>query len=233
MNTGCMRAAAEAAITGALAQIQGLARPPPRLPGPPLLEHALFEGPLPLVGGLVALGVVAAYLLNQRGRVGLAAAIGVGLIGVAAVVYTLAATVRTEREAVREATIRLVDAVARLDEPAMRALLAEDVRLFANARLAEVAAPAAGLDREQIIGAVRATLGGPYRVTEHRASEIEAALTGPNAARSQTRVRVVVEGWNLANNSYWRIDWRLGPDGLWRAVSVTPWSIDGLGSAAP
>lgn len=233
MNTGFLLGAAGAAITGALAQIQGLAQPPPRLPAPPLLEHALLENPLPLAGGLVVLGVVSAYLLNQRGRAGLAAAVGAGLICVAVGVYALAAMIRTDREAVREATVRLVDAVARVDEPAMRLLLAEDVGLFAHARLAEVSAPPTGLDREQIIRAVHATIGDQYRITEHRAAEVESALTGPDAAHSQLRVRVVLEGWNVAHNSYWQLRWRREGDGAWRAFSVTPWSMDGLESTAP
>ncbi len=214
-----------------LAQI--FAQPPPRLPGPPMVEHALFENPLPVIGGLVGAAVIGAYLFNARGRVKSAAAVGAGLVVLAAAIWLLAGAVRTDREAIKEATVALVDAVARVDEPAMRRILAEDARLFAGGSLAEVATPAGGLDREQTIGRVRATLGGQYRLAEHRASGVQAAITGPGAARSQCRVRVVVEGWNFANNSYWRLDWRRDSGGAWRAYAVTPVSIDGLGATAP
>lgn len=224
---------AQALAHATLAQIPGLAHPPPPLPAPPLLDRMLLESPFVLAACLAAAALAAVYVLARRGRPRAAAGLGAGLGAAAAAVVILAGAVQTRRETVAAATIALVDAVARVDEPAMRRLLAPDARLFVGAGLPEVPAPATGLDREQIITQVRAVLRGPYPIRSHRAAEVAAEVTGPNAARSQLRVRVVPEGWNYANNSWWRLQWRLDEDGQWRAVSVTPWSIDGLGSIAP
>lgn len=232
MNPQRLGVVARALAAAAPAQFDWQARPPAALPSPPVIEHALLESPWALALGLAVGAMIGAYLAHRRGRPRLALVLAGAFAAAAVGVVILASVVRTAREAVLDATEALVDAVARVDEPAMRRMLAENVRLFSTSRLAEVGAPAGGLDREGIIDRVRATLGGPYRLRDHRTAEREALVTGSNAAVSQLRVKAVPEGYPAATNSYWKLEWRLDPDG-WRCVAVTPLSIDGIGSMGP
>lgn len=220
-------------LGAAAAQLDWQARPPPPLPVPPVVAHLLFERPVPLAAGLVAAAIIAAYLLNRAGRLRPAAITGAALAAAAAGALLLAARVHTPRERVADATRALVDAVASVDEPGMRRWLADDARLFASSRLPEVGVPADGIDREGIIRQVRLLLGGRYRLREHAVAELESAILGPGTARSQLRVRVVPEAHPVATNSYWRLNWRLEPDGQWRCYDLAPWSIDGVGLTAP
>ncbi|MFM9995158.1 MAG: hypothetical protein ACKVU4_05090 [Phycisphaerales bacterium] len=232
MNPEMVGVVARAFAAAGAGQFDWQARPPPALPAPPLVQHALFESPWVVALALAVAAIIAGHLAQRRGRTTLSLALGGAFAAAAIGVVILASSVRTGREAVLDATVALVDAVARVDEPAMRLMLAENVRLFSSSRLADAAAPVGGLDREGIIARVRGTLGGPYRLREHRTAEREAFITGPNAAVSQLRVKAVPEGYPAAANSYWKLQWRLDPDG-WRCVEVTPTSIDGLGSAGP
>ncbi len=192
----------------------------------------LLEDPVFVIAGLVAAAVISGFLLNRAGRARAAVAIGAALLALAGGAYLLAAGVRTDRETVADATVELVEAVAHVDESALRRLLADGVRLRARAGIPGVPVPELGLERDRIIDAVRAVMAD-YPITEHDPHELSVAMTGPDAARSQLRVRVVAEGWNFAHNSYWRLDWRRDPQRGWQATFVTPWSMDGLGSTTP
>jgi hypothetical protein len=168
-------------------------------------------------------------VLNARGRVrqGLAAS---GLLGLlAAGVVALAATVRTDREEVAGATADLVAAAARIDGPALEALLAADVRLLSPFHVSEFRVPAAGLDKAGILARVAETLGRQFPIRQHRILETQAEVVGPGMGRAQVHVSVVVEGWNIPSTSWWRLDWRREAPGVWRAYTITPLAIDGAG----
>ena len=211
-----------------LGQLDFQAEPPPALERPAIIPYAFCENPIPLAVLLVAAALVAAYLLNRRGRVRVAVlAAGACFVGAAAVVVT-AMMVTTPRETAMARTVELVAAVAAVDEAGMRRLLADDVRLVISEPVPEVSAAPPGLDREGTINVVRSKLH-QYPVREHQARSVSAEVRRGSTILSQCRVRVVVEGFEFAHNSWWRILWRVQPDGDCRAIEVRPYSLDMVG----
>jgi hypothetical protein len=193
----------------------------------PIVERLLFEQPWPLIAGLLFLAVVAFVVLNRRGlvRAGLIVlALGVAL---GAGVLLLARAVQTPREAMTEATIALVHAAAATDSAALERLLAPDARLFSRFAQPGAAAPEGGLDRPAIIAAARRVLREQWPLKEHSVDEVQAETAGPGSGRTQVRVRVVVEQWQIPYSSWWRVDWQKGPDGAWRAVLIEPLELPG------
>lgn len=203
---------------------------PPALPGGPLWERLLLESPWPLAAALAAGAVIALFVLNGRGqtRAGLLAAGALAALGAGVVV--LARTVQTDGEAIRARTEALVGMVARVDEAGMDKLLASDARLLSSFEQGDIRTPPVGLDKAGIIARVRETLGRQFPIREHAVLETQGQIVSEGLGRTQVRVRVVVEGWNFPHTSWWRLDWRRDGGG-WRAVTITPVAIDGLGSA--
>jgi hypothetical protein len=188
-----------------------------------MVESLLFERPLPAVVALLLIAAVVAWTGHSRGRP--------ALLRTAAVVVLLAgawgaagALVTTDREAVSRRSRELVAAVAAVRTSDVAAILDRD------ATLTYFRAPA-GLDREAILREVERTLGGEYRIREARVGEVQAKIDGPNLARTQVRVTVVPEATGLPHLSWWRIDWRRGTDGTWRAFSIEPLVITGVPAA--
>ncbi|HZW09622.1 MAG TPA: hypothetical protein VFF69_06945, partial [Phycisphaerales bacterium] len=115
----------------ATAQLDILQPPPtvPSLPGPPSLQHALLENPIPPVIVAVALALAAYAIASRLGRrrLGLALIAAAGLVGVGAVALSLA--VKTDRERIIEHTRSLIAAVAAADTPALDRALDPDAML--------------------------------------------------------------------------------------------------------
>lgn len=210
-----------------LAQILNDASAPvPPLPGPPLWERLLLEEPVYLAGALGLAAIVAFVILNQRARLRTGAVAAVVLLLAAAGVMVLGTTVRTEREAMAESTASLVDAVARVDTAALDQLLASDVMLVSDFHIPELPIASPGLGKNAILAAVGVTMRR-YPVKEHRILATQAQSTGPGIGRTQVRVRVVVEG--IPHTSWWKVDWRRGTDGRWRAIAIRPLDIPWAG----
>ena len=188
-------------------------RPEP-LPSGPILDRFLFENPLLLTAVLAASGLVILFALNRRGeaRKGLAAFAVCFLLAVGA--YLAGSLVVTERERLKDATRELVASVAEVDVPGLDDLLAENVSFrYRNAR--------GGLDKGATIAEVERYLGGAYRVREHDVLELQATVDSSNVARTQVNVRVTVDTVGT-RPSWWRLDWRLEPDGRWRVTGIEP-----------
>lgn len=211
-----------APIAGVLAQ----ARVAP-LPSPPLVDRLFLESPLPVVAALVLGAVTAFAVLNRRGMPGRGVAIAGVLALAAGAVMVLAMLVQTPREQLTAATRDLVDAVATVDTPALERLLADDFRFHNRLSIAALAVPAAGLDKPSLIALVEQEMDGPFAVKEHGVLQTQAVMDGPAVGRTQVRVRVVPESLGYPNASWWRIDWRRGPQG-WRVIGVEPLAIEGV-----
>lgn len=211
-----------------LAQLDFQAEPPPALGRPALIPYGLFENPVPLAAFLVAAAIIAAYLVNRKGRVRQAGLAAGACFAAAAGVVVMATLVTTRRETAMAATQDLVAAVATIDEAGMRRLLADDARLVVSSPIERVSAPAPGLDRDRTISLVRDQLSR-YPIREHHVRSVSAEVRRGNTIRSQCRVRVVVEGEALAHNSWWRMIWRVEDDGACRAIEVRPYSLDFVG----
>lgn len=174
--------------TPALAQLDILTPPPtlPSLSGPPALQHALFENPIPLVILAVALGL-AAYAITSRldrRKIGLAAVGAAAVLGAALVMLSQAVT--TDRERVIAQTRVFVTAVAEADAAELDRVLAPDARLF-------VTGTGSGWRKGAILNWVETNLGprSVYEIEGHSIREIQAEI-GPSGRIARTRARVVV-----------------------------------------
>jgi hypothetical protein len=59
---------------------------------------------------------------------------------------------------------------------------------------------------------VQQTLGGVYKISEWAVLETQSMTDAPGAGVTQSRIRVTLEA-GFPNISWWKIDWRKGPDG--------------------
>jgi len=211
--------------SGGLTLAQGLAQeflssPDIRpLPEPGLVERLLFEGSTMLWVGLAVAGVVALVGLATRGQLKAGAgAFGV-LAALALAAFVVPMLVETDREVVLGRVDELIDVTAAADADALGPMLDEGVRLSISGFAVE-------MPRDRILSLVRAQLGGPYRIREHRVLERQAVLDGPNSARTQVSVRVDGEGYGRVG-SWWAINWVDRGDG-WRVVSIEALYIPGV-----
>jgi hypothetical protein len=208
-----------------LAQV--FAQPPAPLPGPPVLQHYVLESPSLLVAVLVAGGLATLAVGRRSARARWVPLAGTALVLAGVVVLALAAVVRTDREAVEGATRELVRATAALDQPAMDALLADDVQLLTDLEVPGLAR-LSRLDKGGILSQSRRALGHDFPLESASVPECRAEITGRNVARSQVHVRANFAGWGVPHNSWWVLDWRRDP-GRWRAITIRPVSMDGGG----
>lgn len=192
--------------------------PPKPLPNPPLIEHYLLENPWPLVVVLAVGAMIAFTRLRAAGKPRHGALWGLILLIAGAGVWTLASWVQTGREAIARSTSALIGAAARADIPSLDALLSENLSLFRPGG-------GAGLGKTDTLDRVQRDLGGPYRVREWAVLETQAMTDSASSGVTQVRVRVTLEAAGIPNISWWKIDWRRGEDGAWRAVTIEPVSV--------
>ncbi|MBZ0172131.1 MAG: hypothetical protein K8E66_07115, partial [Phycisphaerales bacterium] len=131
--------------------------------------------------------------------------------------------VRTEREILFDLQDRLIDATAHARVDELDLLLARDAR----ARSARLSQLRGGLDRRGILAMVENALGRVYRVASTAVIERQAVIDGPNAARTQVYLSVQPED-SAKTWAWFAIDWRLDPDGQWRAIEIEPLFISGV-----
>lgn len=199
----------------------------PSLPGPPFLEHYVFENPWPLIAALTALVVV----LFAFGRARLKSSVLLALAGACVVlaisVYVSARLVATPRELVVARTSDLVGAVAQGDVSAARTVLSSDAILLAYFT------SSSGEDIDGVLRRVGQMKSGPYQVRSHSIREVQVQFLGPRVARTQILVRVEPEATRFPTLSWWRVDWRSDAPGEWKAYEIQPLALPGIDDAGP
>ena len=209
---GCA-AAATAQLPGT-----GLTEPTP-LPSPPILEHHLFEQPWIVVALVLVSGVIAAMVLNGRGRAkagGLAFLMGLVVSGG---VYLASELVTTPRERIDASARSLVAAVATGDAASMGVWLTSDATMRAWLFPIEI-------DRDRIIDeASKRFRDGEFRLSSWSIEELQASQAGPEVGVVQVKIRAVpARDGTIAHFSWWRLDLRL-EGGEWRVRHVEPISV--------
>lgn len=207
--------------------------PVARLPDPPAAAYYLLESPWGAIAGVLALGVLAMFVLRKSGKSRLGGIVLGACAAVAGAVWLTARLVTTEREVLRERTRELVSAAAHADTGSLRPMLTEQARLGA---FLPVVPEMRG--RESLLDAVRKYPGQEVPLASHRTGPVQAVLDGPSVARTQVRVWVEPKEkvYGTDPGSWWRIDWRREPAqgeageyGPWRVTDVTIMQLDGLG----
>jgi hypothetical protein len=205
----------------------------PMLPSPPLLAHYLLENPWPVLAGLITAGIIAAVVLNRRGRL----RAGLRILAMAAVlalgVWILAASVTTEREVLRARTRELVETTVAVRTAELADMLTDRISVSSP-----VGAPSPQ-GKDAVLQAVEQTLTSAISIKEHTVGPVSAVVDGPNVARTQVRVWVRLKGdaafYDAPLGAWFRIGWTRTrgsgnePDGPWRVTSIDVLQVDGLG----
>lgn len=197
---------------------------PTPLPVPPLLEHLLLERPWPLVIPLIVIALIVSRVLSRSPRAPRIAWIGAVLLLIAGpAIYLLSAFITTDREHMKATTTSLVDAVAKADTAAVERLLDPGCYLHSRFAFPGYTTDSKGMDRGEILDQVPRTIRD-NPIAEHGILESQALSRGPGIGSTQLKVRVVVElqggGFKLPVQSWWKVDWRRGSDGQWRATAI-------------
>ncbi len=187
--------------------------PPPPLPAAPAWERWLLEAPLYPAAVLLLAAFLAFYLMNQSGKRRQGAVTAAALVAAAAAVLVLGSVVTTPREAVTARTHALVEAVARADSAAAADLLAPDLAV-------RPAANVPAMDRSAVLAFLDTQMKGQYKVENYRVMQVQAAVGGPNLARTQTHVRITPESYGAPVFTWWRLDWRKDEDSRWRVIAI-------------
>lgn len=196
----------------------------PTLVAASLVDQFLFENPWPLIGALVLAGAVAFALLNRKGRITPALFSVVAAIVLSVSVWLAARSVTTDRERVRDLTVSLVDATARVDESTLAPMLASDLTLYL--KVGAITSDTS-MDRAATLEQVRRSVGGPYRLKDWRVTSNDITISGTQAT-SRLGVTVTTEVYAVPHRSIWRVDWRHEPDGAWRVFAIELLEMPGL-----
>lgn len=200
--------------------------PTPTLGAASLIDRFLFENPWPLIGALVLAGAIAFSFLNRRGKVAPALASIIAAVVLSAGVWLAARGVTTDRERVRDLTVNLVDATARVDESTLASMLASDLTLYL--KVGAITSDTS-MDRTATLQQVRRSLGGLYKLKDWRITSNEITTSGTQAS-SRLGVSVTTEVYAIPHRSTWRVDWRHEPDGTWRVFAIELLEMPGLGT---
>jgi len=179
------------------------------LPDPPLLQRVALESPLLPALGLLAVGVLAALLLARRAQGKVGGLIGLACVLAAAALLVSGSLVTTEREVVLSRTRTFVDAVAAADDRKADELIADSL----NVKIAGTTA--ASLDRDALLGVIR-SFDRSLTLSSYSVPTSQASIDGGGFARSQIEVRVTPERTEFPTTSWWLLNWRRSPDGVWR-----------------
>lgn len=190
-------------------------RTPPPLPGPPLIEHLLFENAW-AVGSLLAAFALIAWAW-RKGRPWASLGLGAACAGL----FVVEAAVTTTRERLDRQARALVDRVAAADEEGVAGLLAADARFSRGG---------SEIDRGAILRAIREDMRGRYLVREHSIRELASSVDGRNVARTRLGVRVTPDVLRVPVGTWWTLDWRLEPGGEWRVRGITLEGVEGAGA---
>ena len=220
MSTGVLSVVSVRLLDAAGACVLGQVIDPPQLPEvpePALWSVWLLEQPMWPAAALAVVGLVVASVLLGRGKAahaGIAALAGLVLGGG---VFVLGSAITTDRERLVQATAALVDAVARSDGPATRAMLEDSARLYS--RLSPT-----GWDADQIVLEVSQPR---FPITSHTIKETRGGVDDRGVGRILVRVLVEVEGWNAPVPAWLRVDWRIEDGTPPRVLVIEPIWVSG------
>ncbi|MFO0835143.1 MAG: hypothetical protein U0638_09245 [Phycisphaerales bacterium] len=210
------------------AQISAILVPPhapPRFLGvASLFDRFLFENPWPLIGALVLAGAIGFTLLNRKGRITPALASIAAALVLSTGVWLAARIVTTDRERVRDLTIALVDATAKVDESALTPMLADDLTLYLKVGAITTDH---SMDRTATLQQIRRSLGGLYKIRDWRITSSDITTSGTQAS-ARLSVSVTTEAYAIPHRSTWRVDWRREPDDTWRVFAIELLEMPGL-----
>ena len=212
-------------VSAGLARSAGvLAAAPTPLPGPGAFQAWVLERPLAPAVLLLVVGVVLWFILRGQGKEkeGRRAALALGVLGVG--VFAAGTLVETTNEKLSARARELVAAVATVNSTQVDGFLASDA----------IAMPW-GFSREVIMRRLEADLGRAFPIKEHAVQQVRAKVDGPNLARTQLRVRVVVDSplYNIPNSSWWMVSWRKeAATGEWKVIQIEAQQIDGVGDVS-
>lgn len=189
-----------------------------------LFDRFLFENPWPLMGALVLAGAIGFSLLNRKGRVTPALISIAVALALSAGVWFAARSVTTDRERVRDLTIALVDATAKVDESTLGPMLADDLTLYL--KVGAITADNS-MDRAATLQQVRRSLGGLYKIKDWRITSNDTTTSGTQAS-VHLSISVTTEAYAIPHRSTWRVDWRREGDGTWRVFAIELLEMPGL-----
>lgn len=184
------------------------------LPAPPAFEHWVLERPLPLALTVALVGVAAMVRLAQRGQIarggvvlGVAVALGGALL-------VIGAAVRTDREAIQEATRTLIRAVAQSDVETVGAMLDD--------RLVVASAGAVVLDEDAKREALRAVAGFEWFEIDHWSQRPEGAvMDGADVGRTRAVVRASSSNFQTGTIPMtWEFTWGRAAGNEWRVTRI-------------
>lgn len=198
--------------------------PPPSLGVASLFDRFLFENPWPLIGALVLAGAIGFTILNRKARITPALASIAAALLLSVGVWLAARIVTTDREQVRDLTVALVDATARVDESTLAPMLANDLTLYL--KVGTITSDTS-LDRAATLAQVRRSLGGLYKLKDWRVTTNEVTTSGTQAS-SRLSVSVTTEVYAIPHRSTWRVDWRREPDNTWRVFAIELLEMPGM-----
>ncbi len=190
------------------------------LPQPGLIERLTLESPMTLVASLVVIGLAGVLVLNTRGRLkaGLVVLVLAGLL--AGGIALIAGLIQTPRETLLDRTRALVTALAEVDRASLHAMLDPEAEV-------QVRGMTTFRGRETILSTADRYVGNGA-ISSHAIPEVQGVIDGPNAARTQVRVR---HSGSVPPASWWKITWyRASVDEPWTAVRIEPLWISGRGN---
>lgn len=188
---------------------------PPALPAAPFWEVWLLEEGFRTAAVLAVLAAAGAFTLRAVGRSKDGARVlAVGLV-LAAGAWVTSKLIETGRETIGASSRALVHAAARADTAELDRLLADDLNLFAGR----------SYDKDGVLALTRDRLGGPWKLKSWSVLELQASTDAPTRGQTQVKVRVVPEATGFPDISWWKLDWRLDPQG-WRVIGIEPVSVN-------
>lgn len=175
------------------------------LPSGPAFEVWLYERPVPTIIALVALGIVGAYVLRQRGAAKWWGAPLIGAVVLSAGVFSLASAVETGREAMERGTREWLEAMTTGDRAGARSLLNADVILSA-------AGTAYPVDVDALAGM---SLQAAQLITSYNLRTVSSSQDGANVGRTRFEVTLGADGTPIPMG--WELGWRRS-GGSWTIV---------------
>lgn len=194
-------------------------------PSPPLITHYLLESPLPLAGVLILLAVILFYIFNMQAKVKKAILLASICLALSIGVLILAAAIETDRERIIAETTPLVRHTANADTSRLSSLLDDHVQLTNDQNLAAGELPhGVGWNKEQILAQVADFFTRTMRLKAGQTAILstQGIIDAPGRGRTQVRLRVVTELYEVPWITTWRIDWKQNDKDQWLVTGIQP-----------